>query len=96
MADTETKLVRISLAAFTRLEYAEVIEVPASMTDPELEELLEQRYDWVEGGEYWDDPDYWERASCSCKVITGEEASFLLGAGKAKVLTPEGTVTQKE
>lgn len=57
---SQTKNIRISLRAFTAVEYTEVIAVPAAMSDRELDKLVEQRYDDVDAA-YQDDPDYWER-----------------------------------
>lgn len=67
----ETKKVRIKLAALTRVEYEEVLEVPADMTDEELDELVDQRYEEVDGGLYWDDEQYWERSS-SCEHVPAD------------------------
>jgi len=61
MAKAKTKKIHIVLSALTRVEYSEVLEVPANMTAEELDELVDQRYDDVDGGEYYDDPDFWER-----------------------------------
>lgn len=59
-----TKLVRITLTAFTRMEYAEVMEVPADITQAELDNIINERYDRVDGGDYSEDPDYWRRGQC--------------------------------
>lgn len=64
MSESPTKKVRIVLAALTRVEFTEVLEVPAGMTPGELEDLVEQRYQDVDGGEFYADNDYWEKASC--------------------------------
>lgn len=58
-----TKKVRIRLSALTRLEYSEVLEVPSTITDAELQDLVEDRYDTVDGGDYYPDPDYWRRGN---------------------------------
>lgn len=59
-----TKIVEVRLAALTRVEYTERVEVPADITAEELQELVNSRYRTVDGGEYVDDPEYWERATC--------------------------------
>lgn len=59
-----TKLVQIRLAALVRLEHTEVVEVPANFNKEELQQLVNRRYQDVDGGEYVSDPDYWERAHC--------------------------------
>jgi len=58
----ETKLVLVTLAALTRVEHTEVIEVPSDISEEELEALVEHRDDQVDGGDYRDDPCYWESA----------------------------------
>lgn len=59
-----TKIVEVRLAALTRVEYTERVEVPADITAEELQELVNSRYRTVDGGEYYDDPEYWERGTC--------------------------------
>jgi hypothetical protein len=59
-----TKKVRIYLAGLTRVEYSEILEVPAGMTTEQLNELVEQRYEDVDGGDYRDDPDSWDQGEC--------------------------------
>ena len=56
--------VTIHLAALVRLEYAETIEVPDDASDADLDALVEMKYDSVDGGEYRDDAEYWEQATC--------------------------------
>uniref|UniRef100_A0A6M3LX76 Uncharacterized protein n=1 Tax=viral metagenome TaxID=1070528 RepID=A0A6M3LX76_9ZZZZ len=56
--------VRIFLAATTRLEYNEVVEVPDNITVRQPNALVDQKYDNVDGGKYHSDPEYWERATC--------------------------------
>lgn len=60
-----TKKIRVKLAAFTRVEWCSLpIDVPADATDAQINELVNRFYDDIEGSEYEDDPDYWERATC--------------------------------
>ena len=59
-----TKLVEVHLSALTRVEYMEVVEVPANITQEELNALVNDRYRSVDGGEYTNDPEYWERGTC--------------------------------
>ena len=80
MEEVKTKKVRVTLSALTRVEYSEVLEVPADMTDAELNALVDQRYDDVDAGLYGDDPDYWERGN-SCgftEVEPHREAEMLV------------------
>jgi|GEM_PF-3557166 len=67
-----TKSVEIRLAAMTRVEYIEVLLVPADMSEAELSELVQQRYKEIDGGLYTNDPDYWEQGACyACKADEG-------------------------
>lgn len=59
-----TKLVEVRLSALTRVEYMEVVEVPANITQAELDDLVNARYHQVDGGEFTSDPEYWERGTC--------------------------------
>ena len=59
-----TKLVEVRLSALTRVEYMEVVEVPANITQAELDHLVNTRYRQVDGGEFTSDPEYWERGTC--------------------------------
>lgn len=63
-----TKLVEVRLSAFTRVEYMEVVEVPANITQAELDDLVNARYRQVDGGEFTSDPEYWERGTCEAVV----------------------------
>ena len=75
MSTALTKLVAISLVAYTRCDYREVIEVPADFTSEQLDQLVNQRYRDVDGGDYVDDPHYWERGEMTHEAPeAGEEA----------------------
>ncbi|KLR57143.1 hypothetical protein [Diaphorobacter sp. J5-51] len=63
-----TKLVEVRLSALTRVEYMEVVEVPANITQTELDDLVNARYRQVDGGEFTSDPEYWERGTCEAVV----------------------------
>ncbi|MPQ69442.1 hypothetical protein [Pseudomonas sp. MWU12-2323] len=65
-----TKNVRINLSAFKRVEYSEVIQVPINTTDDELQELANRRYTEVDGGEFSEDPDYWDAGTVECVTAT--------------------------
>jgi hypothetical protein len=80
-----SKLVTIQLAARTRVEYCETVEVPANATQEQIDALVDCRYRAVEAVQYVSDPDYWERATC---VAIPEDAGF--EACKKATLTPSG------
>lgn len=61
----ETKPVDINLAALIRLNYMETVLVPVEFGDQQLEELVNRTYDVVDGGDYCNDHDYWERGTCN-------------------------------
>lgn len=63
-----TKLVEVRLSALTRVEYMEVVEVPANITQAELDDLLNTRDRQVDGGEFTSDPECWERGTCEAVV----------------------------
>lgn len=64
-----TKRVRVRVSAFTRVEWGTEVDVPESATDDQLDDLARAFYDNVDGGEYADDPDYWERGSCIAEEV---------------------------
>jgi hypothetical protein len=75
MANANTKLVRVILAAMTRVEYTEIVAVPADITAGELDNLVLERYGTVDGGDYTDDPEYWERApSCRAEALDPDDS----------------------
>lgn len=61
---TATKLVEVRLSALTRQEYMEVVEVPVDITLIELNNLVQKRYQAVDGGKFTSDPEYWEQSTC--------------------------------
>lgn len=63
-ANKPMKLVEIRLAALTRVEYTEVIQVPANITADELNTIVNRRYETVSGDEFTPDPEFWERGTC--------------------------------
>lgn len=66
-----TKVVEIHLSALTRVEYTEALEVPEDITAEELEELVNQRYDEVDGAQYTEDMEYWEKGWCRSEPASG-------------------------
>jgi len=72
-----TKLVRVHLTALTLLEYTEVVEVPADITDDELDGLVQKRYDAVDGGLFVGDPHYWEKGRCFATDADASEISLV-------------------
>jgi len=68
----ETKLVGVNLAALTRVQWYGNVEVPKDM-DPD--EVVEKMNDEIDGGEYVDDVDYWEKGHCYPEVELAEDAT---------------------
>ncbi len=64
------KLVEVRLSALMRVEYMEVVEVPANITQAEIDDLVNTRYRQVDGGDYTRDPEYWARGAC--EVVDSE------------------------
>lgn len=88
---TGTKLVEVRLSALTRQEHMEVIEVPVDITRQELNDLVNQRYMTVDGGQFSSDPDYWERSSCYAFDSEQTDAKASLSAFR----TAEGLLVER-
>lgn len=54
---SETKKVQITLAALTRVEFTQILEVPWNITKAQLMDLVHQRHEDVDGNDYRDDPE---------------------------------------
>ncbi len=94
-----TKLVQVHLAALTRVEYMEVVEVPADITAEELDDLVRRRYDKVDGGLYSDDPHYWEKGECFAQDADAADIHAVASVRAARVngaLTEEVTEAGQE
>ena len=57
----KTRRISIQLSALTRKEYTEILEIPADMSDDDIENLVGQRKDAIESDEYVEDRYFWER-----------------------------------
>lgn len=53
--------VRITIGALTRVEYAEVIEVPDDADGNYVLNKADEIYENLDGSEFEDDPHFWER-----------------------------------
>jgi len=83
-ATPATKLVEVRLSALTRVEYVEVVEVPADITQEELDDLVNKRYEQVDGGDYVSDPDYWKRGTCEAVDSQRPDATPTMMAFRAE------------
>lgn len=63
--EEQTKRVRITLSAYRLVEYKEIIEVPAGMSDEQLDRLVNERYEAVGADEFDVVNAYWERSDCT-------------------------------
>ncbi len=61
--------VRIRLAALTRMECTKEIEVPDGTSRHALDQRVTQMYDEIEGDEYTEDMEYWEKGNCYWEEI---------------------------
>jgi|APSaa5957512493_1039668.scaffolds.fasta_scaffold00128_9 hypothetical protein len=63
--------VRIRLSAFTRVEFVKEVEVDdATANNPQaLQDLAQRVWDETDGGEFFDDTDYWEKGSIRAEVM---------------------------
>lgn len=68
--------VTISLAALTRSTYDEEIIVPEELLEDPLamDDLVARCYESVDGTEFADDHDYWERSDC-CSYAVDDSAA---------------------
>jgi len=65
----ETKKVRINLSALTRLYWDVEIDVPNNLSRSELDDLVREFYDEVDGSDFVEDNEYWERGNCYWEKI---------------------------
>ncbi len=77
--EPQTKRIRIVLAAITRVEYSEVLEVPADLTTRDLERLVDERYSEVDGDAFTPDWDYWERGDCYSERVSADDPTVPTG-----------------
>ena len=59
---SETKLVRVNLAALTRKEWSGLVRVPVEIVD--LWEVTDRVYDYLDGSEFTTDNEFWEKGDC--------------------------------
>lgn len=63
-----TQRVRIELVGYTRRTRDYFLEVPADATPEQLEQLKYDLQQKADGGEYVDDPDYWENGETTLEA----------------------------
>jgi len=83
LTDPKTKKVFVHMGALMRVEWSGLVEVPADM---ENYEILNRIYDAVDGGEYCDDNEYWERGDGhieTSEAIDKDEPKYRLTAGES-------------
>lgn len=61
----ETKRIRIMLGAMTRAEWSALVEVPKNMKRDELTDLVARFYDDIDGTEFTDDNEFWDKGECT-------------------------------
>lgn len=52
--------ITINYSATTRQDFSEEIEISDNMSDDDIDILVEERRDSLDGSEYSEDSDYWE------------------------------------
>lgn len=68
-----TKTVMVRLAALTMVEYEELITVPADFSEVQLQELAENRWNAVDGGEFYQGDNHtWQKHLCQAVEVGGE------------------------
>lgn len=66
------KAVRVTHSAYVRVEHTEIILVPENATWEELKDLGDKRYALIDGGEYVQDPNHWERGDTTVTPMAEE------------------------
>ena len=66
----KTRKIIVYLAALTRREWSEVVEVPVDLTGPDLEQLVDDFYNLIDSGDYGEDYEFWEQGTCCAEEIT--------------------------
>jgi len=68
--------IKFHLAALTRVvcDFEKEVEVPddVTLTECRLREMAREEYDEVDGGDFVQDYDYWERGDCWAEVVKDE------------------------
>ena len=65
------KIVR--LCAYTRVDFSAVIDIPDDTSELDECNIAELFYNTIEGGEYCDDNEYWEKGPISIESVAGSE-----------------------
>ena len=73
MDTNQTKVMRVNLAALTRLDWSRLVRVPAEFNDDQLSRVVDGFYDYVDGGDYLPDNEYWERGHCWVEEVSDVE-----------------------
>jgi hypothetical protein len=75
-----TKLIKITLAGFTRVEYNAVVRVPLDATPREISDLARELNDDIDTGWWTDDPHYWDGAEPTVESVdeeSGDEPQYV-------------------
>ncbi len=73
MNTNQTKVMRVNLAALTRLDWSRLVRVPADFNDDQLSRVVDGFYDRIDGGDYLPDNEYWERGHCWVEEVSDVE-----------------------
>lgn len=68
----KTRLVRVELGALTRVEFSTIVRVPLRATPAQLETLVETMYEEIDGGEFQDDPHFWDKGECRYEAVSDD------------------------
>ena len=86
----KTKLVNIELAGLTRVCWGATVEVPADISKDDLDLLVEKFYDQTDGGEFHDDPEYWEKGECYWGEVYEDQETPTFRVDEDLEITPIG------
>jgi hypothetical protein len=82
---TDTKFVQVNLSALTRMEWSALIEVPVDFDERQLSDLSDNFYDLIDGTEFHEDNEFWDKGTCYVDVATSysqqhEQPSYTVDA----------------
>jgi len=77
---SKKKVIRINLSAMTRVTWSGDVEVPNNMSENDLDDMVRYFYDEIDGSEFTEDNEYWERGDCYHEQLTTSHklAEFVL------------------
>jgi hypothetical protein len=67
---SKTKIIGVTYGVLTRVEHYAELEVPVDADDQQIRDIANAHYDQLDGGEFYEDADYWERGETNWEEVT--------------------------